>query len=57
MDGICILWFLLSKLEKLTYKYDNVLAIYVQTQPYHEIYEHEIEIYQINKFKNHIDER
>ena len=38
-----------SKLEKLRYKYYNVIAIYIQNQPYHEI--QDIEIYQISKLK------
>ena len=38
-----------SKLEKLTYKYYNVIAIYMQNQLYHEI--QDIEIYQISKLK------
>ena len=38
-----------SKLEKLRYKYYNLIAICMQNQPYHEI--QDIEIYQISKFK------
>ena len=48
-----LLWYFLSKLEKLRYKYYNVIAIYMLNQPYHEI--QDIEIYQISKFlKNQI---
>ena len=41
-----------SKLEKLRYKYYNVVTIYIQNQPYHEI--QDIEIYKISKLKNQI---
>ena len=44
-----LLWYFPSKLEKLRYKYYDVIAIYIQDQPYHEI--QDIEIYQISKFK------
>ena len=44
-----LLWYFLSKLEKLRYKYYNVIAIYMQNQLYHEI--EDIEIYQISKLK------
>ena len=38
-----------SKLEKIRYKYYNVVTIYMQNQLYHEI--QDIEIYQISKLK------
>ena len=41
-----------SKLEKLRCKYYNVIAIYMQNQPYHDI--QDIEIYQISKLRNQI---
>ena len=41
--------FSIQKLEKLKYKYYNVVAIYIQDQLYHEI--QYSEIYQINKLK------
>ena len=47
-----LLWLFPSKLEKLKYKYYNVIAIYMQNQPYHEI--QNIEIFQMSKLKNQV---
>ena len=47
-----ITWLYCAKLEKLRYKYYNVIAIYMQNQLYHEI--QDIKIYQIGKLKNQI---
>ena len=44
-----LLWYFLSKLGKLKYKYYNVVAIYMQNKLCHKI--QDIEIYKIHKFK------
>ena len=43
---ICVFMIFTVQIGKLTYKYHNVVAIYMQTQPYHKIYE--IKIYQLH---------